>query len=139
MPTPAPAPAPKEVRPSDSIFSESAREAVQKAFARAPEPEESFDARDDAGPELPGIDRATVEAVFMRAIRESFGPVAADYLRDHSDDIYAKMTPLLRDWMDRHFPPLLERAVRAEVARVVDDHFPALVRSEVERAVKNRR
>ena len=135
---PAPAPAPQSVRPSDSIFSESAREAVQKAFARGPEPEESFDSRDDVH-ELPAIDGKTVEALFMRAIKESFGPVASDYLRDHSDDIFAKMAPLLRDWMDSHFPPLLERAVRAEVARVVDDHFPSLVRSEVERALKSRR
>ena len=29
------------------------------------------------------------------------------------------MKPLIREWMDEHFPALLEGAVRAEVERVV--------------------
>ena len=32
---------------------------------------------------------------------------------------FERMKPLIREWMDEHFPPLLEGAVRAEVERVV--------------------
>ncbi len=30
-----------------------------------------------------------------------------------------RMKPLIREWMDEHFPALLEDAVRGEVERVV--------------------
>ena len=32
---------------------------------------------------------------------------------------FERMTPAIREWMDEHFPALLEGAVRAEVERVV--------------------
>ena len=72
-----------------------------------------------AAPQLPGIDGRTVEAVFERAIRESFAPVMTDYLHGNVEDIVERMKPLIREWMDEHFPALLEGAVRNEVARAV--------------------
>jgi cell pole-organizing protein PopZ len=97
------------------IFSDRTRKAVDDTFASidAPEP-----VRHDIGA-MPGVDGRTVEAVFERAVRESFGPVVTEYLQGNSDEIIAKMKPLIREWMDEHFPALLEGAVRNEVARVV--------------------
>jgi cell pole-organizing protein PopZ len=57
--------------------------------------------------------------VFERAVRESFEPVLQQYLSDNSGAVIERMKPLIREWMDEHFPPLLEGAVRAEVERVV--------------------
>jgi cell pole-organizing protein PopZ len=57
--------------------------------------------------------------VFERAVRESFEPVVQKYLSDNSSAVIEAMKPLIREWMDEHFPPLLEGAVRAEVERVV--------------------
>ena len=52
-------------------------------------------------------------------MRESFEPVLQKYLSDNSAVVIDGMKPLIREWMDEHFPPLLEGAVRAEVERVV--------------------
>jgi uncharacterized protein len=41
------------------------------------------------------------------------------YLSDNSAAVIERMTPAIREWMDEHFPALLEGAVRAEVERVV--------------------
>ena len=60
-----------------------------------------------------------MESVFERALRESFEPVLQKYLDDNSDAVINHMKPLIREWMDEHFPALLEGAVRAEVERVV--------------------
>jgi cell pole-organizing protein PopZ len=57
--------------------------------------------------------------VFERAVRESFEPVLKGYLADNSAAVIERMKPLIREWMDEHFPALLEGAVRAEVERVV--------------------
>jgi cell pole-organizing protein PopZ len=65
------------------------------------------------------VDGSTVENVFERAVRESFEPVLQRYLSDNSDAVINRMKPLIREWMDEHFPALLEGAVRAEVERVV--------------------
>jgi cell pole-organizing protein PopZ len=68
---------------------------------------------------IPPLDGASVENVFERAVRESFEPVLQKYLSDNSGAVIERMKPLIREWMDEHFPPLLEGAVRAEVERVV--------------------
>ena len=60
-----------------------------------------------------------VENVFERAVRESFEPVLQKYLVGQFRAVIERMKPLIREWMDEHFPPLLEGAVRAEVERVV--------------------
>jgi cell pole-organizing protein PopZ len=40
------------------------------------------------------------------------GPTIEDVVRE-------EMRPLLKDWLDQHLPPLVERLVRAEIERVV--------------------
>ncbi len=65
------------------------------------------------------MDGSSVESVFERAVRESFDPVLQKYLSDNSGAVIERMKPLIREWMDEHFPALLEGAVRAEVERVV--------------------
>ena len=68
---------------------------------------------------LAPISGSTVENVFERAVRESFEPVMAKYLADNSGAVIEGMKPLIREWMDEHFPALLEGAVRTEIERVV--------------------
>ena len=65
------------------------------------------------------MDGSSVETVFERAVRDSFDPVLQKYLSDNSGAVIDRMKPLIREWMDEHFPALLEGAVRAEVERVV--------------------
>ncbi len=113
---PVQAPEPQADAHSD-IFSDRTRRAVEDTFANI-EPEEREPARYEAGP-MPGVDGRTVEAVFERAVRDSFAPVLTEYLHGNSEEIIGRMKPLIREWMDEHFPALLEGAVRNEVARAV--------------------
>lgn len=45
------------------------------------------------------------------------GPTIEDLVR-------AEIRPLLKDWLDNHLPPLVERLVRAEIERVVSRMTP---------------
>ena len=101
------------------IFSDQTRKAMEDTFNSIPdEPEPEAPVRARA-PALAPIDGATVENVFERAVRESFEPVLQKYIADNSSAVIERMKPLIREWMDEHFPALLEGAVRAEVERVV--------------------
>ena len=131
METPAPRPAPPPPAddiifesvappapaPSNDIFSDHTRKALDDAFASIPE-EEPAPAPSRPTPLAP-VDGNSVETVFERAVRESFNPVLVKYLSDNSATVIERMKPLIREWMDEHFPALLEGAVRAEVERVV--------------------
>jgi cell pole-organizing protein PopZ len=118
-PTPAPQPAPAPEAHSD-IFSDHTRRAMEDTFAGIPDAVEE-PAPQPARNSLPlgPVDGSSVESVFERAVRESFEPVLQKYLSDNSAAVIDRMKPLIREWMDEHFPPLLEGAVRAEVERVV--------------------
>ena len=101
----------------EGFFSESARKAMNDAFAK-------LDALTDeppldAAPETALPPGASVQDVFEHAIRGAFGPAAGSYLRDHADEIVERMKPIIREWMDEHFPAILEGAVRNEVERAV--------------------
>ena len=110
--------APEPAAHSD-IFSDQTRKAMEDTFNSIPEePEPEAPVRRPA-PALAPIDGATVENVFERAVRESFEPVLQKYIADNSSAVIERMKPLIREWMDEHFPALLEGAVRAEVERVV--------------------
>ena len=102
---------------SDGIFSDHTRKAVEDTFANIPAddtPSQNY----YAAPIAP-VDGRTVEAVFEKAVRESFDPVLHQWLGSNADAVIERMKPLIREWMDEHFPALLEGAVRNEVARVV--------------------
>ena len=129
-PAPAPAPIPAEdivfenVAPAqpahNDIFSDHTRRAVEDTFNSIPdEAEEPAPAPVRNTAPLGPVDGSSVENVFERAVRESFEPVLQRYLSDNSPAVIDRMKPLIREWMDEHFPALLEGAVRAEVERVV--------------------
>jgi hypothetical protein len=112
-------PAPAPAAGHGDIFSDTTRKALDDTFAAIPEEEpEPAPAPRVAAPIAP-VDGASVENVFERAVRESFEPVLQKYLSDNSAAVIDRMKPLIREWMDEHFPALLEGAVRAEVERVV--------------------
>jgi len=113
----APAPAPASETHSD-IFSDHTRKAMEDTFNNIPDEPEGHTSARRAAPIAP-VDGSTVESVFERAVRESFEPVLEKYLSDNSAAVIERMTPAIREWMDEHFPALLEGAVRAEVERVV--------------------
>jgi uncharacterized protein len=125
--TPAPAPAPVDdiifenaaPAPSNDIFSDHTRQALDNAFASIPEEEPAPAPSRPAPVALAPLDGNSVETVFERAVRESFEPVLQKYISDNSAAVIDRMKPLIREWMDEHFPALLEGAVRAEVERVV--------------------
>ncbi|HWY61457.1 MAG TPA: DUF2497 domain-containing protein [Rhizomicrobium sp.] len=127
-PPPAPMPAddiifqsdPPAAAPSNDIFSDRTRKALDDAFASIPdeEPEPAPMPRAAPAPLAP-LSGSSVETVFERAVRDSFEPVLKQYLSDNSAAVIERMKPLIREWMDEHFPALLEGAVRAEVERVV--------------------
>jgi cell pole-organizing protein PopZ len=104
----------------DGIFSDKTRKAMEDTFANIePEAEEAPYAAAAAPAPVAPLDGRTVEAVFERAVREAFDPVVNKWLGTNADAIVERMKPLIREWMDEHFPALLEGAVRNEVARVV--------------------
>ncbi|MBU6299514.1 MAG: DUF2497 domain-containing protein [Alphaproteobacteria bacterium] len=102
----------------EDIFSDKTRRAMEDTFAHIEPEEEEAPRRPAASPVAP-IDGRTVEAVFERAVREAFDPVVNNWLGTNTDAVVDRMKPLIREWMDDHFPALLEGAVRNEVARVV--------------------
>jgi len=116
--TVAPA-APVAAAAASDIFSDSTRKALDDAFAAIPDEEPAPAPAPRQPAPIAPVDGATVESVFERAVRESFEPVLNKYLDDNSAAVMERMKPLIREWMDEHFPPLLEGAVRAEVERVV--------------------
>ena len=113
------APAAPAAAPHSDIFSDQTRKAMEDTFNAIPEEEPEPVAPMRSPAPLSPVDGATVENVFERAVRESFEPVLHKYLKDNSAAVIEGMKPLIREWMDEHFPPLLEGAVRAEVERVV--------------------
>jgi cell pole-organizing protein PopZ len=125
-PPPAPTPVPAEdlvfqniaPAPHSDIFSDHTRKALEDAFDSIPEEPALAPAPARPAPLAP-VDGSSVENVFARAVRESFEPVLQNYLSDNSAAVIDGMKPLIREWMDEHFPALLEGAVRAEVERVV--------------------
>jgi cell pole-organizing protein PopZ len=113
---PAPAPAPEA---HSAIFSDHTRRAMEDTFNSIPDEEAPPAAAPRSAAPIAPVDGSTVENVFERAVRESFEPVLQKYLSDNSAAVIERMTPAIREWMDEHFPALLEGAVRAEVERVV--------------------
>jgi cell pole-organizing protein PopZ len=114
VPTPAPAPS-----AHNDIFSDHTRQAMEDTFNSIPDEPTPAPAPVRSAPAIGPVDGSTVENVFERAVRESFEPVLQKYLSDNSAAVIDRMKPLIREWMDEHFPALLEGAVRAEVERVV--------------------
>jgi cell pole-organizing protein PopZ len=101
----------------EGFFSDTARKAMHETFAQLETQHEETPRATSVEPSLP--EGASVQKVFEHAVREKFGPVASDYLHAHMDEIVERMKPIIREWMDEHFPAILEGAVRNEVERAV--------------------
>ena len=103
----------------EGIFSDKTRKALEDSFASIQAPQAEAPVPAPTHIEPPSMpDGASVQAVFEKAVRDGFGPVLHQWLGDNSSDVLEKLKPLVREWMDEHFPALLEGAVRAEVERV---------------------
>lgn len=105
--------------PHEGFFSDKSRKAMEDSFASIqapPRAQPAASAPSDAP--VPAIDGSTVQAVFEKAVKDGFEPVLHKCLGDNSDAVVEKLKPLVRQWMDEHFPALLELAVRTEVERV---------------------
>jgi hypothetical protein len=119
---PKPAPVTAAAPSPDGIFSDKSRKAIDDAFANLDAPDETPPPARPAAPMFsakPAPDGDSVEAVFERAVRDAVGPHIDQWMSGQKDELIAAMKPLIREWMDDHFPALLEGAVRDEVARVV--------------------
>jgi cell pole-organizing protein PopZ len=138
---PAPIPAPEPVRPvqDDVVFQSVEEPPPAKPEAQAPVhsaeglvSERARSAVDDAlsdldfGADEPHvaqsvapIDGRSVEAVFDRAVRETFDPVLRAWLHEQTEVIVERMKPAIREWLDDNLPAMLKTAVEAEVARAV--------------------
>jgi cell pole-organizing protein PopZ len=111
---------PEAAHGEGEIFSDQTRKAMDEAFESIDhEPQQSAPSPRQAAAAIAPVDGASIENVFERAVRESFEPVLAKYLSDNSGAVIERMKPLIREWMDEHFPALLEGAVRTEIERVV--------------------
>jgi len=98
----------------EGIFSDKTRSALDDAFAGL---EEQPLAVPSPTYTMPQGD--SVQAAFERSVRSGFEPLLREHLDANTDKLMEHMKPLIREWMDEHFPTLLENAVRTEVARAV--------------------
>jgi len=102
------------VHSGEGLFSEKTRKALSDAFAQL-EPESS----ETTNEQVPSMSGLPVEAAFERAVRETFDPVLRKWLDDNAATLIDGMKLVISAWLDRHFPAMLEDAVRNEVARAV--------------------
>ncbi len=105
--------------PQEGFFSEGTRKAIHETFARLEPVSEEVSRPAESIPVNAAPVGASVQDVFEHAIREKVGPIASEFLRMHADEIVERMKPIVREWMDEHFPAILEGAVRNEVERAV--------------------
>lgn len=93
----------------DGLFSEKTRSSVEATVAEISSteaPREPMTAPGDS-----------VEETFERAVREAFEPLLESWLAANSELMIGHMKPVIREWLDEHFPAILENAVKSELAR----------------------
>jgi cell pole-organizing protein PopZ len=99
-----------EIPVMDDLISDSARSAMDRAFAHL----------DRGGMELSGPAAAgggTLDALFLRAINDAFMPTLQEWVDNHNTEVLEGLRPLIREWMDENLPSLIEAVVAKEVAR----------------------
>jgi uncharacterized protein len=101
---------------ADGLVSDKTRSAVDDALSGL-----DFGSDEPPAPVPPiaPLDGQSVEAVFNRAIRETFDPVLRQWLQEQAGVIVERMKPAIREWMEENLPSMLKGAVEAEVARAV--------------------
>lgn len=98
----------------EGIFSERTRKVLSDAFAGLDTA--SSEAENQQVPSMNGL---PIEAVFEKAVRDAFEQVLRKWLDDNTGALMERTKPAISDWLDKHFPAMLEDAVRNEVARAV--------------------
>jgi cell pole-organizing protein PopZ len=130
-PSAGPAQAPPGPPPAGEPIELTEAMMVQPGPSTPPEPPEPEAPRSEAAPAphatgsdplmAPTVAAATTAAVgkLLRAVAQERsatvhrgGPTIEDVVRE-------EIRPLLKEWLDQHLPPLVERLVRAEIERVV--------------------
>ncbi len=113
--TPVSVAAQASAQPFEGFVSEKARHAVDEALSGL-----DFGPDVQSGPpSVAPIDGRTIEAVFDKAVRETFDPVLRAWLQEQADIIVERMKPVIREWLEDNLPSMLKSAVEAEVARAV--------------------
>jgi cell pole-organizing protein PopZ len=104
---------PQEEAADDGFISSDTRRAMNKAF-------EPLDTQpNEPPPALTAIDGNRLEAIFTQAIQGSVQPAVQDWVAKNSGNMVQHMKPVIREWMDQNLPPLIEKAVKAEIAAAV--------------------
>ena len=62
---------------------------------------------------------ATSVGALMRTLAAERNAAVSRGMVTIEDLVREEIRPLLKDWLDTHLPPLVERLVRAEIERVV--------------------
>ena len=99
----------------------------------APKPGQSMPGQPMPGQPMPGqpmIEPRLVSEAASDAVAASFARLVSVSTRDEGenslDDLVREtLRPMLQAWLDEHLPALVERLVRAEIARVVGAIRPA--------------
>jgi cell pole-organizing protein PopZ len=103
---------------SDDLVSDKARHDIDDALAGL-----DFDAASSVPAAAPApiapLNGRSIEAIFDKAVRETFDPVLTGWLHEQADVIVDRMKPAIREWMEENLPSMLKAAVEAEVARAV--------------------
>jgi len=110
LPEPAPAAATfNKVEPQDDIeFTEA------KASRRQPAYEPPFES---AAPARPILSHSTVSAV-ESAFHSLANTVLSNNARTLEDLVKEMLRPMLKEWLDRNLPPMVERLVEREIVRL---------------------
>ena len=121
MLVPVPPPAEAPVRPAPSPVVAPPVAALPAVVPPAPDPVTT---------PLPDNDRALLGSAAAAAAAASVGTLLRAVAADRSSQVHRggpsiedvvreEVRPLLKEWLDQHLPPLVERLVRAEIERVV--------------------
>ncbi len=123
-PPPAPPSAPSPAPPvASSAPSAPPQSSPQTSPQSSTSPAASADAAALVTPAAAAATAASVDALMRtlaterNAAVQRGGPTIEDVVR-------AVIRPMLKDWLDAHLPPLVERLVRAEIERVVSRMAP---------------
>lgn len=103
-----------EPHSSDGIFSDKSRKALSDAFADL-----ETASSETTSQQVPSMSGLPIEALFEKAVHDAFEPVLRKWLDENSATLIERAKPAISDWLDKHFPAMLEDAVRNEVARAV--------------------
>ncbi|WP_372619294.1 DUF2497 domain-containing protein [Falsiroseomonas sp.] len=125
MVQPAAAPPAAQARAPEPAAPEPPRAAEPPQPAPAVEPAEPEAPSPGAMPAevlvAPAVAAATTAAVgrLLRAVVQERAATVSRGGPSIEDVVREEIRPLLKDWLDQHLPPLVERLVRAEIERVV--------------------